>query len=336
MKPFLDSTDVFDDGPELQSRMQRDGYLFIRGLLPSDELEALRLELLEIASAGGWVKSDRPLKDAVADLNGFCVEPEPKYNEIYYLMYKLQKLHALQHHPSLLGMFERMLGEAVMPHPRLIGRTLFPQREAYTTPAHQDFIPIQGTADTYTAWIPLSDLPPEMGGLQIASGSHRGGVYDFRPAMGAGGMEVVNDLEGTWVNNPFKQSDVLIFHSMAVHKGLPCTGDRLRMSIDARYQKLSDPISPGSLQPHGGELTWEEVYADWPSTELQYYWHPLDLETKEYDTSYLEKRDNLAFELAEKGDTLAISALQRIISRDADPAKKKRAEELLATLVEKD
>ena len=32
--PFLDSTAVADDGPELRRRMQRDGYLFVRGLLP--------------------------------------------------------------------------------------------------------------------------------------------------------------------------------------------------------------------------------------------------------------------------------------------------------------
>ena len=34
MQPFLDSTDVLDDGAALASRLQRDGYLFLRGLLP--------------------------------------------------------------------------------------------------------------------------------------------------------------------------------------------------------------------------------------------------------------------------------------------------------------
>lgn len=332
MQPFLDSTDVVNDELELRERAQRDGYLFIRGLLPTDALESLRMQCLEIARDAGWVKKDTPLEDAIADLNGFCVEPEPKYMGVYYRMYKLQEFQALQHHPNLIGVMERILGEPVMPHARIIGRTIFPQREVFTTPPHQDFIPIQGTTDTYTAWIPLSDIPPELGGLQIASGSHQHGIYDFRPAMGAGGIAVTNPLEGTWVNNPFKQGDVLIFHSMAVHKGVSNASDRLRMSIDARYQKISTPIAPGSLLPHSQPHTWEEIYADWPPSDLQYYWQKWDMEVKEYDNSYHEKRDQMGFEMAEKGDKHSISVLQRIVARDTDPAKRERAADLLATL----
>lgn len=332
MQPFLDSTDVVNDEIELRERAQRDGYLFIRGLLPTEVLESLRLQCLEIASDAGWVKKDTPLADAIADLDSFCVEPQPEYMGVYFHMYKLPEFQALQHHPNLIGVIEGILGEPVMPHARIIGRTIFPQREVFTTPPHQDFIPIQGTADTYTAWIPLSDIPPELGGLQIASGSHRHGVYDFKPAMGAGGIAVTNPLEGTWVNNPFKQGDVLIFHSMAVHKGVSNASDRLRMSIDARYQKISDPIAPGSLLPHAQPAEWEDIYADWPTSDLQFYWKKWDMEVKEYDNSYHEKRDEMGLEMAEKGDKGSISVLQRIIARDTDPAKRKKAADLLATL----
>ena len=332
MQPFLDSTDVVNDERELRERAERDGYLFIRGLIPTDVLENLRMQCLEIARDAGWVKTDSPLEDAIADLEGFCVEPQPEYMGVYFRMYKLQEFQALQHHPNLIGVIERILGEPAIPHARIIGRTIFPQREVFTTPPHQDFIPIQGTANTYTAWIPLTDIPSELGGLQIASGSHRHGVYDFKPAMGAGGIAVTNPLEGTWVNNSFKQGDVLIFHSMAVHKGVSNSSNRLRMSIDARYQKISDPIAPGSLLPHAQPHTWDEVYADWPPNDLQYYWQKWDMEVKEYDNSYHEKRDEMGFEMAEKGDKGAISVLQRVIARDADPAKRERAADLLATL----
>ncbi len=332
MQPFLDSTDVVNDELELRSRAQRDGYLFIRGLLSPDVLESLRLQFLKIACDAGWVRRDAPLEDAVANLDGFCVEPEPEYMGVYRHMYELQEFHALQHHPSLIGVIEGILEEPVMPHARIIGRTIFPQRDVFTTPPHQDFIPIQGTADTYTAWIPLGDIPPALGGLQIASGSHRRGVYDFRPAMGAGGIAVTDPLEGTWVNTPFKQGDVLIFHSMVVHKGVSNSSDRLRMSIDARYQKISDPIAPGSLLPHSQPHTWEEIYADWVSSDLQYYWQKWNMEVKAYDNSYHEKRDQMGFDMAEKGDKRAISVLQRVVARDTDPAKRARAADLLERL----
>ena len=60
----------------------------------------------------------------------------------------------------------------------------------------------------------------------------------------------------------------------------------------------------------------------------------VDLEIVEYDTQYHEKRDQMAFEMAEQGDETARSALQRILARDSDPDKQKRATELIAKLDE--
>lgn len=333
MKPFLSSTRFIEDGAELSLRMKRDGYLFIRGLLPADVLEELRLKFLEVARDSGWIKENTPLADAMANLESFCVEPEREYMEKYFAMYVTPELHALQHRPEITGLLERFTGDSILPHPRIIGRTIFPQKESFTTPPHHDFIPIQGTPDTYTAWIPLSDVPAEMGGLQIASGSHRSGVYNFRPALGAGGLAVTDPLGDNWVSNPFRQGDVLLFHSLTVHKGVPNTGTRLRMSIDARYQKITDPIAPASLLPHDQSHTWEEIYATWSNhRELKYYWKKREMETVEYDNSYHEKRDQMALALAENGDPATRSTLQRIIARDSDPAKRKRAQTLLERL----
>jgi hypothetical protein len=334
LNPFIDSTEVQEDGAELNRRMARHGYLFVRRLLPAELLESLRLQLLELATAGGWVSTEASLEEAIADLSSFCVEPQPDYNEVYHRMYKLPAFHALQHRPELLELLERMCGEPAMPHPRMIGRTIFPDREAYTTPAHQDFIPIQGSAETYTAWVPLHDLPAELGGLQVAAGSHTRGIYDFRPSGGAGGLEITDPLEGTWASTPFAQGDVLFFHSMCAHKGLPNHGRALRMSMDARYQRISDSIDGGSLQPHIKPVTWDEIYADWDGEfdDLKFYWQKWNLAVTEYDSRYYDKRDELAFEMAEDGNEQARSTLQRVVARSADAAKRQRATELLFRL----
>ena len=331
MTPFLDSTDLVQDGPELDKRMHRDGYLFVRGLLPKEPLESLRRTFLEICGDAGWVRQDASQEEGVANLDAFCVEPEPRYSVVYDSLYRIQEFHALQHHPDLTGLLQRMTGEAVIPHPRIIARIMFPKRDAFTTKPHQDFVPIQGTADTYTAWLPLSDLPAEMGGLQIAAGSHVNGVYEIAPALGAGGMEIIEDLD-SWVGGTFEQGDVLFFHSLAVHRGVPNTEKRLRLSMDCRYQKMSDPMAPGSLEPHngaGGDAGWEAIYSDWPPGELQYYWNKWDAQIVEYDHSYHDRRDERAFELAAKGNPIAISTLQRVIARHRDPAMRERAQILL-------
>ena len=77
---------------------------------------------------------------------------------------------------------------------------------------------------------------------------------------------------------------------------------------------------------------WEEIYAEWPPTELRYYWRRWDLEMVEYDNSYHDKRDQMGLEMAAGGDQNARSTLQRIIARDGDEAKRKKAEALLAEL----
>ena len=334
MPTFLDSTPVISDAQEIRTRMQRDGYLFVRRLLPAEQLAALRLKLLEIARDGGWVQKNKPLIDAIADQDGFCVEPTPEYMDVYRHMYALPEFHALQHHPALIGLLEKLLDGPVLPHPRLIGRTIFPKRESFTTPPHQDFIPIQGTAETYTAWFPLHDLEPGMGGLEVAAGSHQGGVYEFRPALGAGGLAITDPLANAWTGGTLQAGDVLFFHSMTAHRGVANTGNSLRLSMDARYQRMDAPIAPGSLLPHSQPNTWDNIYAAWTDDSLQYYWRQHPLQIADYDDSYHQERDRQALELGAQGDPLSVSVLQRIIARDKDPAKRQQAAELLAVLEE--
>ena len=86
-RPFLDSTDVVGDTNELRVRFDRDGYLFIRGLLPVAVLDDLRQEFNKLLRGAGWIAADSPLDDALADLSAFAVEPEPAYQAVYNQLY---------------------------------------------------------------------------------------------------------------------------------------------------------------------------------------------------------------------------------------------------------
>ena len=334
MKSFLDSSGVIGDGPELARRMKRDGYLFVRGLLPAEPLESLRIQFLEIAAANGWVSTQSPIEEGVADLTGFCVEPEPKYMEVYEQFYRLQDFHALPHHPRILGLLERMFGEPVIHHPRIIGRFMFrsatrtrPRRTRTSSRSREPKTPTPRGSRCRTCrkrWAGCR-LPPVP--------TWAGSTKSSRP-LGAGGFEIIDDLGDCWVGNSFQRGDVLFFHSLAAHRGVPNRGERMRLSIDGRYQKRSDPITRDSLTPHMGVdgLSWEEIYADWTSGEFQYYWEDWNPRIVEYDPGYFERRDVLAMEMAEKGDELARSTLQRIVARDLNPDKRARAQTLLTRL----
>ena len=172
----------------------------------------------------------------------------------------------------------------------------------------------------------------QVGPLQIAAGTHTGDVYDFDIAAGAGGIEITDPFDGRWVSGPFVQGDVLIFHSLVVHKGVPNRSDRLRMSMDVRYQLASDPFNIDNANADGQPLAWEDIYAGWRSDALKYYWKAINLNLEPFNRVWFDKRDRLAFERGEAGDPSAKSVLQRIVARDSDPAKRVRAQALLEQL----
>ena len=332
MDAFVDSSPLLGDMPALRARMERDGYLFLPGLMPRAPIDALQAEIAAIARDAGWLRIDAPPALAIADPAGFCVDPEPRYLEVLRRINRLERYHALKHHPVLLGFLERLLDGEVFPHPRVLMRNIFPAREAFTTKAHQDYPNIQGTTEVYTAWIPLIDVPMEVGPLQIAAGSHRGGVYDFHIGAGAGGIEIRDPLEGSWVSGGFVVGDVLLFHSMTVHKGVPNRSDRLRMSMDVRFQRADHPFNPDNANLDGQPLSWDDVHDGWTSDEFKFYWRRLGLTESTFDRQWFDKRDALAFELGEAGDPRARSVLQRIVARDADATKRARAQGLLDAL----
>ncbi len=332
MKPFTDSSNIITDSDALAARAKREGYLFVKGLLPREVVTDLRQQFLEIATEAEWLKPDCALTDAIAEPEMACADPEAAYVAVLKRLYRLEALHALKHHPAIVGVFERLFGESVLVHPMVIPRNIFPQRPDLTTPSHQDFVHIQGTPNCYAVWIPLSDCPVEMGGLQIAEATHTQGVHDFRVSSGAGAMEVADPLEGRWVGGDFEAGDVVIFHSMAVHRAAPNLTDRLRQSVDARYQPANEPIVETSLSPYAGTGTWEEIYADWRSDELKYYWRNQNPRLAEFDRQYYDRRDRMPFDMARSGAQKARAALLRVVQRDPDPVKRATAERLVANL----
>jgi hypothetical protein len=332
MDLFLDSSSLLDDGEALGQRLDVYGYLYLKGLLPPADVLRVRARFLDAIAAAGWLRAGTEVADAIADPAQACVDPQPPFVAVLRRFYRCEAAHALKLHPNVMDLFERLFGEPVLAHPLLIPRCIFPQRPEFTTPAHQDYPHIQGTAETLSLWLPLGDCPAEMGGLAIARGSHKDGVRDFTVSSGAGGMEVIEPLNGSWVGGPLATGDALIFHSLTVHKGLPNLSDRLRLSLDNRYQRASEPVCERCLQPYAGCGSWDEITAGWSSRDLPYYWRKQAPRVADYDMRYYEQRDRIAFDLAERGDRLATAVLMRIVQRDPDPVKRERATALLAGL----
>ena len=90
---FRDSAPDLSDTPLLPERMRHEGYLFVRDLLPADEIAVLSMPLLASARAGDWVQKDTPLTQASADHDGFYVEPTREYVSAYRHIYAFAEFH---------------------------------------------------------------------------------------------------------------------------------------------------------------------------------------------------------------------------------------------------
>ena len=77
MQPFLDSTGLIGDPAALNERLDTEGYLFIRGLLPRDAILDVRRQCREVAAAGGWIDRSHPLDEGVANPAAACTDPSP-------------------------------------------------------------------------------------------------------------------------------------------------------------------------------------------------------------------------------------------------------------------
>jgi len=333
MRDFLDSTALMEDGPALAERLARDGYLFLRGLLPRGKIMEVRRRLLEKAAAGGWLDPACPVEDGVANPASACKDPEERYMKVFRGMWRDEALHRLRTHPDVLALFGRLFGEPALAHPMFVQRNIFPQTETFdfTTGAHQDRVHIGG-ATSYALWAPLGDCPREKGALAAAAGSHRAGVLDTRVGGGAGGMDISGPIPGEWATGDFRAGDALIFADTTVHCALPNRTAEIRQSFDARYQPAQQPIADTNMVPYSGCGSWEEVYADWSSDDGQYYWRALCPNVVPLDRSHYERRDRMAFDMAARGDLAARDALLRIVQRDPDKAKRQQAEALLQQL----
>lgn len=256
----------------------------------------VREDMLSVVEAYGWRQSGQDARGGLIDLDALNQVPDDEMRSdigvshaAYHDVQKLKSFHALPHHPNLIALYRGLFGEEVFVHPRHIARMITAHRVMHPTPHHQDFPLIQGSSNTWTCWFPLGDVPRSMGGLTVLQSSHRDGYIPIRPAHGAGGIAVhLCPGEKVWVEGDYQVGDVLTFPCFTVHRGLASQHkDRIRLSMDVRYQAISEPIEVKSFQPHC-ELTWEEVYADWEDDNLQYYWNNSSPKISPWDDTLLQ------------------------------------------------
>jgi hypothetical protein len=263
----------------LQEGLSSRGYLLIRDVIPRRDIRNLLGNVAEVLVNAGWLLSNHDPLLHIANCSAACGDPDPSFKRTYQEVFNLESFHALPHHPALTHLMELLVGEHVLIHPKPIGRLIFPHRENLTVHAHQDYRFMNGDPECFTVWIPLHDCPSSTGPLRVLEGSHRLGVINHKHEN-LHVPEIPEEAlcQGEWVSGDIYAGDVLMFHSLTVHAASPNLSDRMRISMDCRFQDYRRAIHPGNLAFAGDSgKSWERTYANWRSNELKYYWKRIPL-----------------------------------------------------------
>ena len=276
VQPLIESNDILTDPTALQRRLRRDGYLFIRELLPRADVLDLRRRVLQFCDEEGWLRKGSDVMAGLTD-HAPVAEGEPAWEPVYEKIQACEQFHRLKMHANVRQLMERLFAEPIVPLPMSIARVAFPRDNARATAPHQDWLYVQGSTETITCWATLGDVPETVGGLKILAGSHKTGFLVPRKAQGPGGNVVRVDPSLPWVASAYRAGDVLMFLPLTIHGARPNhTPDQLRLSIDYRYTGISHCISETWLKPHfswlGPRFSWDSLDKNWTDPSLRRYW----------------------------------------------------------------
>jgi hypothetical protein len=231
-----DSSPLLADPDALRARWRDDGVLFFRNAVGPSAVAAVRDEYLARLKELGVVDRDAsdPVWNGHDRLDGGLARPIA--DDVW---------RTLVADPALDGLVRTFLGEAPIWLPIVVHRTA-PPAAAGTDPQpfaarHQDGIYNYGI-DFITCWIPLMDIDDTVGGLAVAPGSHKASLYPpdvFKDPNRRVGIPEGAIPDAAWRRPDYKAGDLLMFHSMTAHAGLPNRSDRLRLSMDIRFLPAS-------------------------------------------------------------------------------------------------
>lgn len=239
-----DSSGLIDDPDALRARWERDGFLYFRQVVDPSAIEAVRNEYIAHLQELGFVAPGQrePIWSGKDRADGKLAT---RIDDGVW--------QRLVRHPSFDRPIRAFLGAEPSWVPIVVHRSAPPSSAAVEDiyqGRHQDGVFNFGV-EFITCWVPLMDIDEKVGGLAVVPGSHQQSYYDYAegeiPGQ-AGGIAPGRIADDLWRRPDYKVGDILMFHGMTAHAGLPNMSDRFRLSIDVRYV-------PGKAKPMVGHIS---------------------------------------------------------------------------------
>ena len=251
---------------------EREGYLIIEDLLTHEELQPVVDEISEAIDmqarrlvASGELSRLYDEYDFEHRLTKICEETDKVALGIWAGQPSGPAFFDLIRNPSLLDVAEQFCG------PELIGSSLYrlrpkvPNNLISAVPWHQDSAYAEEFCDEHlmlTFWIALVDATEENGCMWVIPRTHQGGVLPHKnPRDGRPYLIIPKDRlppDRPPVCVPVRKGGALLMTNRTPHASFDNRTDRVRYSIDIRYQSAQLPTNAPITRLEGEFVGSEE------------------------------------------------------------------------------
>lgn len=241
------------DFDALWHRIRNDGYLYLKGFLPSQDVQDFRHYYFKSLAGTGLhrVGTDPG--------QGISAEQKPDQAALRRVLFDSivpgTEYAGLTAHPRIVDWFKWFLADDVHLHRRKIIRHTRPGDAGIgtATQAHYDLVYLREGADkVLSMWIPLGDCPRSRGGLVYLEQSHRWVLAEEAAGtLPQPAASITADLPGLaqkhdarWLAADYQAGDVVVHSAHMVHAALDNVDPDgvIRLSTDIRYQRSGEPI----------------------------------------------------------------------------------------------
>lgn len=278
--------------PDQSSFYRNFGYLHAPGVVPADLLELMRNVLSRWAdvTVQSWVERgliDDPRPDLDFDRRLAQLWEEagrPDYIRSPRRDLVSRQMYDILLHPALLALAQDLLRTSeISVHGIFNARPKLPDQVWTQTPWHQDAQYYRDAEKVHVAsiWMPLQQVSEENSCLQVAPGRHRGRLHDGwnDPETGFLGIAPAERARLRGISIGMKAGDALCFTQLTPHRALPNRSDRVRWSMDVRYEASAHATEAGrkhgfiasSRRDPGAVLRYEEWLKRWETAPAGSY-----------------------------------------------------------------
>ena len=260
LAPYRDSTDAIDDGSELRRRIEEDGYIFVRGVIPEDSIQAAREEVFGRLAEVGEIAA--PPADGIFTGTSKREELQPDKGAFWQSVSEGRAIRRVTHAREAETLISTLQGEPAFGHDFIFLRPGVPGRFTFL---HFDY-PFfsRGSQRVVTAWTAVGPVPTIEGALFVVENSHTfedllsdtreidySSTSSPQVQLTDDAVEFVRSRGSKILTANFEPGDVIVFSMFTLHGSFDNTSPikRARLTTDVRWQPRSEPADNRYIGP---------------------------------------------------------------------------------------